>query len=92
MSKEVKENSIDSIVSSIELLNLSELDEKIYRFFKDNFNYFMKYPKTSVKKENEILLVSEDESVFKVSLQPSLVAPTSVYLELINMNSNFIQN
>ena len=91
MGKEVNDK-ISTIINSIKLLELNQLDGNIARFLSDNFNYFMKHPKDSIVKENEFVLVSTDDSIFKISLLPNYITPTSVYIELINMNSEFIQN
>lgn len=82
----------NQIMNALELLELENLDMDIYNFFHYNFNYFINETQDTIIKENEFVIISKDGSMFKVSLLPNLLAPTSIYIELVNMNSNFMQS
>lgn len=82
----------NQIMNALELLDINSLDNEISNFIYSNFNYFINNTQDTILKDNELVIISKDNGIFKVSLIPNCVAPTTVYIELVNMENNFVQS
>lgn len=80
------------IMNSLELLDLKNLDIEIYNFLHYNFNYFNNNLKDISIKDNEFTIISNNNGMFKVSMIPNILTPTSIYIELVNLDSNYVQS
>ena len=80
------------VINALELLDLKSLNVEIYNFLHTNYNYFLNEVKDTIVKDNEYVIISKDNSMFKISFIPNMLTPTSVYMELVNMNYEFIQS
>ena len=82
----------NKVMNVLKLLEIENIDNNVSNFLYSNYNYYNNNVKDIIVKDNEFIIISNDNSMFKVALLPSCLKPTKIYMELVNMDNNFVQS